>query len=166
MAWTTPKTWATGDLVTAVDLNTHLRDNLNALKGVPITAANFSMYTGTTSTAFVDIGSAYNLTITVSEGSRLLIGLWGSWSIGAGGYTSYLDLLIDSTRAGHTTDGLQQLNVSSYGEQHIVPFSILYVSSALSAGAHTIKPQYRTENSSSGTYIRQIQIWARELPVT
>jgi hypothetical protein len=29
MAWTTPKTWASGYVVLASDLNTHLRDNLN-----------------------------------------------------------------------------------------------------------------------------------------
>ena len=31
MAWTAPKTWATGDLVTAALLNTHLKDNLLVL---------------------------------------------------------------------------------------------------------------------------------------
>lgn len=31
MAWTTPRTWVTGELVTAALLNTHLRDNLLAL---------------------------------------------------------------------------------------------------------------------------------------
>ena len=29
MAWTTPKTWSSGYVVLASDLNTHLRDNLN-----------------------------------------------------------------------------------------------------------------------------------------
>ena len=29
MAWTSPKTWASGYVVLAADLNTHLRDNLN-----------------------------------------------------------------------------------------------------------------------------------------
>ena len=29
MAWTTPRTWASGYVVLAADLNTHLRDNLN-----------------------------------------------------------------------------------------------------------------------------------------
>ena len=29
MAWTTPKTWASGYVVLAADLNTHLRDNFN-----------------------------------------------------------------------------------------------------------------------------------------
>ena len=31
MAWTTPKTWADGDIPDADDLNTHIKDNLNAL---------------------------------------------------------------------------------------------------------------------------------------
>ena len=33
MAWTTPRTWATGELVTAAILNTYVRDNQNALDG-------------------------------------------------------------------------------------------------------------------------------------
>jgi hypothetical protein len=31
MAWTIPRTWIPGELVTALMMNTHLRDNLNAL---------------------------------------------------------------------------------------------------------------------------------------
>jgi hypothetical protein len=36
MAWTTPRTWVAGEVVTAALLNTHLRDNLDAL-GNPAT---------------------------------------------------------------------------------------------------------------------------------
>lgn len=32
MAWTTPKTWVAGSVLTAAELNTHVRDNLNVLK--------------------------------------------------------------------------------------------------------------------------------------
>lgn len=32
MAWTEPKTWVTGDPLIASDYNTHIRDNLNALR--------------------------------------------------------------------------------------------------------------------------------------
>lgn len=34
MAWTTPKDWADGDVVTESDLDTHVRDNLRYLKGL------------------------------------------------------------------------------------------------------------------------------------
>lgn len=33
MAWTAPKTWSVGELVTATNMNTHVRDNLTYLKG-------------------------------------------------------------------------------------------------------------------------------------
>lgn len=33
MAWTAPRTWTVGELVTAAYLNTHIRDNLSYLKG-------------------------------------------------------------------------------------------------------------------------------------
>lgn len=32
MAWTAPRTWVTGEVVTASMMNTHLRDNMNALR--------------------------------------------------------------------------------------------------------------------------------------
>lgn len=33
-AWTTPRTWVSGELVTASMMNTHVRDNLNYLFSV------------------------------------------------------------------------------------------------------------------------------------
>jgi len=33
MGWTAPRTWVTGEVVTAAIMNTHVRDNLNALEG-------------------------------------------------------------------------------------------------------------------------------------
>src|SRR5688572_10563024 len=33
MAWSAPKTWSVGEVVTAAMMNTHVRDNLDYLKG-------------------------------------------------------------------------------------------------------------------------------------
>mgnify|MGYP001594946638 CR=1 FL=1 len=48
MAWTTPRTWVAGELVTAPIGNTHWRDNFNALYGgvmsITAQAANDFMY--------------------------------------------------------------------------------------------------------------------------
>lgn len=33
MAWTTPRTWVVGETVTAANMNTHVRDNFDYLKG-------------------------------------------------------------------------------------------------------------------------------------
>ena len=35
MPWTTPKTWATNEVVTAANMNTHLRDNMAFLGSPP-----------------------------------------------------------------------------------------------------------------------------------
>jgi hypothetical protein len=44
MAWTTPKTWASGYVVLAADLNTHLRDNLNVTAPAVLTTAGDIIY--------------------------------------------------------------------------------------------------------------------------
>lgn len=44
MAWTTPRTWTTGELVTAALLNTHLRDNLNETAPAKVTALGQLVY--------------------------------------------------------------------------------------------------------------------------
>ena len=44
MAWTTPKTWSSGYVVLAADLNTHLRDNLNVTAPAVMTTAGDILY--------------------------------------------------------------------------------------------------------------------------
>lgn len=43
MAWTAPRTWVTGEVVTAAIMNTHVRDNLNALNGFVAKTADESV---------------------------------------------------------------------------------------------------------------------------
>ena len=47
MAWTTPHTWVAGAVVTASQLNQHLRDNLLAIRAGDITALDAAQLTGT-----------------------------------------------------------------------------------------------------------------------
>ena len=44
MAWTTPRTWASGYVVLAADLNTHLRDNLNVTAPAVMTTLGDIIY--------------------------------------------------------------------------------------------------------------------------
>lgn len=67
MTWTTPKTFTAGMVITETDLNTHLRDNLNALKMPPfqqIVTASAGVFATTASTA-VPISTA-NLSVTLN----------------------------------------------------------------------------------------------------
>lgn len=71
MAWTAPRTWSTGELVTAAMMNVHVRDNLLALKSPPGGQALISSDVSTTSTTYVDITGA-SLTVTTTGGAILL----------------------------------------------------------------------------------------------
>jgi len=61
MAWTTPQTWVAGAVGTAAEMNTHVRDNMNYLKGqVDGNSALKAEGTGsqTITTSYADITSA------------------------------------------------------------------------------------------------------------
>lgn len=50
MAWTAPRTWVVGEIVTAAQLNTHLRDNL-AATAPALSAAKGDVFAGTAANA-------------------------------------------------------------------------------------------------------------------
>lgn len=155
MAWTTPRTWAANELVTATLLNAHLRDNLNALKSPPsdniVTVASaFS----TSSTSFVTITDAEAECTTA--GGRLLISAFGTLTSNAG-LTAMLSLLIDDTdRQGSATQGLQ----SVYVVVSPSPFCIVYMTPALSAANHTVKLQIKV--NTNVVSVPQWVLWIQE----
>jgi len=156
MAWTTPRTWTAGELVTATLLNTHLRDNLNALKALPAQGVNKTADTWTTSsTSFVSITGA-EMEVTTA-GGRLLIGVFGTFSANTT-LVAAVSLLIDgTTRIGSATDGLQRINVPG---SRVNGFGLTYLSSALSAANHTVALQVKTTTGSLG--VPQWFIWVQE----
>lgn len=48
MGWTSPRTWVTSEVVTAALMNTHIRDNLNAINGFVRKTADESVTSSTT----------------------------------------------------------------------------------------------------------------------
>ena len=78
MAWTQPKTWTNEPLV-AADLNTHLRDNLNALKDSPsYSYQSASSYSTTSTTPVLVDSSNMNETITLESAGNVLLGFNGT----------------------------------------------------------------------------------------
>jgi len=58
MAWTDPRTWATGEVVTAALMNTHVRDNLNQCPAHIVTTAGDIVYaTGDSALARLALGT-------------------------------------------------------------------------------------------------------------
>jgi len=69
MAWTTPRTWA-AEVLTSTLLNSHLRDNLNALK----TAKKITTATKTTDTTFSTTnGTVCSFSYTFSSSATYLV---------------------------------------------------------------------------------------------
>jgi hypothetical protein len=167
MPWTTPKTWVNSEPLTAVDLNTHLRDNLNALHAPPSAAYQLNEtanYT-TTSTTFVNVDNTdgkLSLTLTTTGGA-VMIGFFGYAY--ASGNTGFLDVELDGTRIGGD-DGL----VVFYN--NIATTSFVLLKTGLSAGSHTFKLQWKvagggtaTLYAGAGTIGADVhpQFWVREV---
>ena len=74
MAWTSPKTWASGYVVLAADLNTHLRDNLN-MTAPAVGNGGTGATTFTANGILVGNGtSAVAVTATMATKGHLMVG--------------------------------------------------------------------------------------------
>jgi hypothetical protein len=165
MVWITPKTWSTGEALTASDLNTHLRDNLNALKAPPTAhyELNESADYTTTSTTFVNVdGTKLSLSLTTTGGDVLVC--FAGFIQSTGSHAVYLDLLLDAARVGGN-DGI----VGIYNG--FVTLPLVYLLTGVSAGAHTIKLQWKVSGGTGTLYAgagtlnfdMHPQFWAREV---
>jgi len=145
--WSPPRSWSTGELVSASLLNSHLRDNLEFLKTPPTalyTLNESSDYT-TTSTSFVNIdGTKLSLTITTAGGD-VLVGFCGCILESAG--SVFFDVEVDTVRTAGD-DGLCVVSPSSSTQRLNASFFKLI--QGLSAGVHTFKLQWRV-NGGTGT---------------
>lgn len=164
MAWTEPKTW-TAEVLTSSDLNTHLRDNLSALKNPPSDFYTFnegSDYT-TTSTSFTNVdGTDLSFTI-VTYGGDLIVHFDGYCANGAG-YV-LLDVTIDGVRQ-FGDDGAIKTLVNSGG-----PISFTRIISGIAAGSRVVNLVWKvaagtgTMYAGAGTANFDIhpQFWVREV---
>jgi hypothetical protein len=73
MAWTTPRTWVAGEVVTAALLNIHLRDNLNAVSGIwgnyTPTVSGWTIGNGTLSGRYTQIGKTVHAIAVLVAGT-------------------------------------------------------------------------------------------------
>lgn len=168
--WTTPKTWSTGEPLTAADLNSHLRDNLEYLADNPSAArfANELSDYSTTSTSFANVDATNFSHSLTTKGEDVMIGFAGSVTQNNAANAIYLDVLIDSTRIGGD-DGILVVYPNSTTVRADASFVILV--KGLAAGAHTIRLQWKvtggtaTMHAGAGTasYDVHPEFWAKEI---
>jgi hypothetical protein len=174
MAWVTPRTWVPEELVTANLLNTHLRDNLNALKNPP--SARYEPNEGsdytTTSTSFVDV-DATNLALTITTaGGDVMVGFHGLVAPDNVGAARVLfDVAVDGTRTAGNDGITGTTQEGSEGGARPKNVSFVRLISGLAAGSHTFKLQWRTNTGTATLYAGagtsnadvHPQFWAREV---
>jgi len=149
MSWTTPKTWLAGSPLLAADLNTHLRDNLNALKAPPTNSyvPNEVSDYSTSSTSFVDVDSTHLALTITTTGGDVMVGLVSS--VVTGGNSIAFDLLFDGVRVGGDEGILQVGNLRSDEARGV---SFVYLLTSVAAGSHTVKLQWRVDTGSATMY--------------
>lgn len=142
--WTTPKTWNTGDPLTAADMNTHIRDNFEFIKSPPsaVYKSNEIADYATTSTTFVNVDATnFSFSITTA-GGWVLVGFAGNISTSVAAKVNF-DVEVDGVRQG-SDDGYlcQDTSTTEESISFVIPLS------GLTAAPHTIKLQWKT---SAGT---------------
>lgn len=159
-------------------MNTHIRDNLNALK-TPASAI-YNGVEGTdlnlTSTTWADMDATegkFQHTIT-TNGGDIMVGFSGSF-VGNANLIIYLDVAIDGVAWGVTTlgaaEGLQGVLVSNTATVVEGSVNLFRIIAGISAGAHTFKMRYKisagtiTLFRAAGTASADIvpQFWVREI---
>ncbi len=168
MVWTAPKTWA-AETLTSSDLNTHLRDNLNALKDPPADyfTSNEATDPSTTSTSFVDVDASegkFQLTITV-VGTRVLVGFWGTVSTGTNGADTIFDVAIDGS--GQSTDGYQRVDCTASG----IPYACGFVVAleGITPGSRIFTLQWKVSAGTGRLYTGELAagansgFWVQEM---
>lgn len=151
MAWTTPITWSSNAVVTAAQLNTHIRDNENYLlsrNNSQIIRNNTAAYT--TSGAFAAIDTT-NLSITLTmTTTKVLLMLVGTASNSTAGQETDFDFLIDGTRYGNSyTRGLSGFYAPGNGYHVMVNVAVI---ATVTAGSRTFKPCWRAGGGTSSFY--------------
>lgn len=105
MAWTSPRTW-TSEVLTSALLNTHLRDNLNYLFAPNTDNAHDTGVETTTSTTFVD-ADATNLSIDVAPaGTEVFLIFIAMVSHDTTNGRIYFDITQDGSSITSLTSGL------------------------------------------------------------
>ncbi|RMF81298.1 MAG: hypothetical protein D6737_05470 [Chloroflexi bacterium] len=155
--WSPPRTWVTGELVTADILNTHIRDNLDFLKDPPTALATLdeiANYT-TTSTTFVDVDNTegkFKHTKQVFGGDVLAIFV-GNVKIGNSNQYIHFNISVDGVDH-FADDGLLAVHPGSVtsGENIRWPVCIVARLTGVAAGTRIFRLRWKVSANTATLY--------------
>lgn len=177
MAWTTPKTWSVDELLSAANYNTHIRDNLNALKAPPshvIERDNTALYS-TTSTTMVAVDTTNLRASITTTGGDVWVHFTGTIHADAAtGRRAYFDLSIDGAAARYVGQGYAGGYCGGAVTSTIAQLvSIDWLITGLAAGAHTFDIMWMADAGTLYLHADKVDalasneqpavLWAREV---
>lgn len=155
MAWTAPRTWVTSEVVTAAQLNTHLRDNLIDLdRRTTTTQGAVGALQSTTSTAYTDmatVGPA--VTVTIGAVGKALVSLYCALSNASGNFA----LMSWSTIGASTTFASDDWSLQYNGTSDVrMGGTVMFLGGA--AGSTTFTAKYRATSGTAAFNARRILV--------
>jgi len=170
MAWTQPKTWSNEPLV-AGDMNTHLRDNLEALKDPP--SYNYESDEGadyaTSSTSFIEVDPTNYVASITTNGGDVMVGFAATVVGTGGGNRVYLNLEVDSVLVAGN-DGIVLVGADVPNDKYCISLAP-YLITGIDPGNHVIKLMWKVNSGTftmyagAGTSAADVhpQFWVREV---
>lgn len=179
MAWTAPKTWTNEPLV-ATDMNTHIRDNLLALKEPPTGhyEADEGSNRTTTSTSFVnvdasgpDIDGIFRQTL-VTNGGDIQIHFHGNVHGSAAGDMVFLNVSMDGAVLALNDGFIGIICATGTNAPPGNPIGFTRLITGVSAGSHIFRLMWKVDTGTTGTMYTGAgtsngdfhpQFWVREV---
>jgi hypothetical protein len=161
MAWTTPRTWVTSEVVSATHMNTHVRDNLNALK-TPASAEYNTAVNYTTSNTSMTAVDATNLHHSLATaGGPVMVFVTMTVNVTGTDNTAQVkfDLAVDGVE-----EGLIRAHSRKAGNDlDRTVITLMFMKATLSADTHTFRLKWCIAGTATEATIYDIQMFSREM---
>jgi hypothetical protein len=158
MAFTTPRTWVTGELVTATMMQQQVSDNVSDLDArTTFSSAAVLTEQTETSTSYDDLATA-GPAVTVTTGTQALVALYCRYE----NSSSNVPTLMAFAISGATTVAANENMAIGSGDQaggEKVRVGATFPVTGLTPGSNTFTAKYRVD-SGTGTFAdRRIIVW-------
>ncbi len=174
MGWTAPRTWVTAEVVSASNLNTHVRDNFletapakstaadrifissgaNTLKERVPDATVVATSETTTSTSYTDLATAGPV-VTSTTGTRALVIVTAAVSVTTAGAKVYMGIAVSGATTDSADDASSLVFTSDSSNQQVRASSSHFFE-GLTGGSNVFTAKYKV-SAGTGTFInRQI----------
>lgn len=145
MGFSTPKTWAVGDILTASDMNTYVRDNIAFLGATQSQTINTSGVSGGILSSFSDLASGgVGPTVSLNTGTKALVILTAFLETTTDGDTVSMGFAV----SGATTIAANVGQCYSTSQQSPIQAGASFTVTGLTAGSNTFTCKYLCPNSA------------------